>query len=507
MKTITTLKTVGLAAAFTMISGVPALAEMIELKPVADTYVKGEDPGTVYGNEIEMRVRSFDDGSIVRYQVAYLKFDLSFLADIKPGAELEILTQGTSLLWDAPQIGVYLLTDAAGNTPQDWDPTTLTYDTTGAEFTKPYANNVDPFNSGQLTYLGDLVPPAEAGGGAILSGAALDDLIAAEYAGDMEFTLVVVPQYLSNRATEFDSAEGGPLSPVLRVPSDTTVLNQSVVPVDADTWMRIERTIGEPIDTFLESSVYGDSDTLRIRSLDDTVAGGAVREYPTYVRFDLSGIQEDILPGAEFLIIADGNIGWSETQVKLYGLVPGDGHTPQNWDEMTLSPDTLGSEIDKSLLGDGYEGADETRITGPYLMQADKSANLVLGSGIIPIYFSGNAMDAFIAERMADDGLVTFVIMNRPDSNRDINFYSKEFSASGVRPRLTIRTGTRTVAAPTWMGYTIDDQDWADTTPWLGWVNVMHDPWIWVADLEKYIYLPTGQSGDTGAWSYVPDQQ
>lgn len=51
-----------------------------------------------------------------------------------------------------------------------------------------------------------------------------------------------------------------------------------------------------------------------------------------------------------------------------------------------------------------------------------------------------------------------------------------------------------------WYGYAFDDQGWADTTPWLGWVNVTHDPWIWVVDLGKYIYV-----GDDSGWAYIPN--
>lgn len=51
----------------------------------------------------------------------------------------------------------------------------------------------------------------------------------------------------------------------------------------------------------------------------------------------------------------------------------------------------------------------------------------------------------------------------------------------------------------TWNGYPVDESGWADTTPWLQWVNVSFDPWIWVESLGKYVYV----EGDTG-WVYVP---
>jgi hypothetical protein len=50
-----------------------------------------------------------------------------------------------------------------------------------------------------------------------------------------------------------------------------------------------------------------------------------------------------------------------------------------------------------------------------------------------------------------------------------------------------------------WYGYSVDEQGWADTETWLGWVNVTSDPYIWTLDLSKYIYV-----GDDSGWAYVP---
>lgn len=65
---------------------------------------------------------------------------------------------------------------------------------------------------------------------------------------------------------------------------------------------------------------------------------------------------------------------------------------------------------------------------------------------------------------------------------------------------VTIETFANAPEPTLWYGYTFDDQGWADTTPWLGWVNVTHDPWVWVVDLGKYIYI----SDDSG-WAYIPN--
>lgn len=51
----------------------------------------------------------------------------------------------------------------------------------------------------------------------------------------------------------------------------------------------------------------------------------------------------------------------------------------------------------------------------------------------------------------------------------------------------------------TWMGYVVDENGWANTGPWLGWVNVTYDPWIISTSLDSYLYI-----GDGSGWVYVP---
>jgi hypothetical protein len=65
---------------------------------------------------------------------------------------------------------------------------------------------------------------------------------------------------------------------------------------------------------------------------------------------------------------------------------------------------------------------------------------------------------------------------------------------------VTIETFANAPEPTLWYGYTFDDQGWVDTTPWWGSVNVTHDPWVWVVDLGKYIYV----ANDSG-WAYIPN--
>jgi len=51
-----------------------------------------------------------------------------------------------------------------------------------------------------------------------------------------------------------------------------------------------------------------------------------------------------------------------------------------------------------------------------------------------------------------------------------------------------------------WMGYPVDAQGWVDTSPWIGWVNVVSDPWVWSTVMDAHIFV-----GDDSGWIYVPN--
>lgn len=53
-----------------------------------------------------------------------------------------------------------------------------------------------------------------------------------------------------------------------------------------------------------------------------------------------------------------------------------------------------------------------------------------------------------------------------------------------------------------WNGYEVDANGWANTGDWMGFVNVMEEPWIYVASLSAYVYLPSGAASASGAWIY-----
>jgi len=61
----------------------------------------------------------------------------------------------------------------------------------------------------------------------------------------------------------------------------------------------------------------------------------------------------------------------------------------------------------------------------------------------------------------------------------------------------------------TWLGFEVDENGWANTENWLGWVNVEFAPYIWILSLDKYgiitdgsgwIYVGGALNGDAGDW-------
>lgn len=54
-----------------------------------------------------------------------------------------------------------------------------------------------------------------------------------------------------------------------------------------------------------------------------------------------------------------------------------------------------------------------------------------------------------------------------------------------------------------WAGYSYDENGWADTGNWLGWVNVAYAPWILVLDLNGYAWITEESVSNPGSWMYI----
>lgn len=54
-----------------------------------------------------------------------------------------------------------------------------------------------------------------------------------------------------------------------------------------------------------------------------------------------------------------------------------------------------------------------------------------------------------------------------------------------------------------WAGYPYDENGWADTASWLGWINITSEPWILILSLNNYGWIPEEGVTDSGSWVYI----
>ena len=59
-------------------------------------------------------------------------------------------------------------------------------------------------------------------------------------------------------------------------------------------------------------------------------------------------------------------------------------------------------------------------------------------------------------------------------------------------------------STPTWAGYDPRPDGWIDTGSFLGLIYPVGD-WVYVLNLQKYLYLPESLMSANGSWSYIPE--
>lgn len=59
---------------------------------------------------------------------------------------------------------------------------------------------------------------------------------------------------------------------------------------------------------------------------------------------------------------------------------------------------------------------------------------------------------------------------------------------------------------PTWATYAVDENGWANTEGWLGWVNTSTAPWIQILAIDNYGYVEESGVTESGAWIYILGQ-
>ncbi|NDV61804.1 hypothetical protein G0Q06_05015 [Puniceicoccales bacterium CK1056] len=61
---------------------------------------------------------------------------------------------------------------------------------------------------------------------------------------------------------------------------------------------------------------------------------------------------------------------------------------------------------------------------------------------------------------------------------------------------------TAASASPTWAGYTIGEEGYVQTAPWLGLLYVEEAPWVWSVGLGQYLFVDEAGVDENGGWVY-----
>lgn len=92
-----------------------------------------------------------------------------------------------------------------------------------------------------------------------------------------------------------------------------------------------------------------------------------------------------------------------------------------------------------------------------------------------------------------------WIIVGEQSSGSAVRFDSRQYWNEVQRPQLIIEYSTG------WAGYPVEEDGVSvDTGSFLGWINIQHDPWIWVYSLDKYIYMPSEGMDASGSWTWLP---
>lgn len=162
-------------------------------------------------------------------------------------------------------------------------------------------------------------------------------------------------------------------------------------------------------------------------------------DFAAYIRFDMSSITAPITDARFILHETAGsrNDAIVTGRHRVQGLLNAPGNTPQNWDEATLVDATVntGSEY-LGTAGNPFDG--DPLVT--FNLDADAGANVVEtipGTDNVDVEISGPDLVTFLNARLADGGLVTFLVSINA-TNRGYGFASREHPEAAFHPRLVL---------------------------------------------------------------------
>ena len=54
-----------------------------------------------------------------------------------------------------------------------------------------------------------------------------------------------------------------------------------------------------------------------------------------------------------------------------------------------------------------------------------------------------------------------------------------------------------------WAGYPVVSDGYVNTEDWMGWLNILNEPYIYSESLKQWMYLEEEQVSESGAWTYL----
>lgn len=196
----------------------------------------------------------------------------------------------------------------------------------------------------------------------------------------------------------------------------------------------IETNVFSPVaDTYVQYGIGQDSNfgTLEYLYL---FANGTARDYFAYVRFDLSAVPADAqLVDATLKLTKVSNPNRNDVlntgRLRILGLNDVPGNTPQNWDELALTFNTIGTEWTAP------NQFDPDRVTSFDDALGNETADNTTGIATI----SGANLVNFLTSRLTAGGLVTFILdFATTEGGRGFAFGSRENADPNARPQLTL---------------------------------------------------------------------
>lgn len=125
-----------------------------------------------------------------------------------------------------------------------------------------------------------------------------------------------------------------------------------------------------------------------------------------------------------------------------------------------------------------------------------------------------NTVDDFVAaeftqwlfRRQADEPVRTFFFITTLGNPDDVIFGTDAVFVNELAmfpDEFVLTVPEASIGDEFWAGYPVDENGWADTGDWLGWVNTYSKPWILSLSLNQYIYMTEESVTSNGAWGYV----